>query len=66
MNWNVILTTVGLLTTLVLFAPIFIVLSLAYLKGRMTMTVDMMEKYHEQVHPDEMNINWNKIFEGEK
>lgn len=66
MNWNLILTMVGVLTTLVLFTPIFIVMALAYLKGRMTMTVEVMESYHEKIHPNEMDINWSEIFEGEK
>lgn len=66
MNWNVILTTVGVLTTLVIFTPIFSVIALAYQKGKMQMTMEVMEKYHEKIHPNEMNIDWNEIFEGDK
>lgn len=66
MNWNVILTTVGILTTLVIFTPIFSVIVLAYHKGKMQMTMEVMEKYHEKIHPKEMDINWEQIFEGDK
>lgn len=66
MNWNIILTTVGLLTTLVLFTPIFVVIALSYQKGKMTMTMEVMESYHEKIHPNEVDINWSEIFEGDK
>ena len=66
MNCNIILTTVGLLTTLVLFTPIFVVIALSYQKGKMTMTMEVMESYHEKIHPSEMDINWSEIFEGDK
>jgi uncharacterized membrane protein len=63
MNWDLILTTVGILTTLVLFTPIFIVYALGFYKSRVTITMEVMDKYHQESHKDD--INWNQIFEGE-
>lgn len=66
MNWNLILTVVGLFTTLVLFAPIFIAYALAYQKAIMSAELDAIRQNKKMFHPSNENINWEQIFEGEK
>jgi hypothetical protein len=65
MNWNLILTVVGLFTTLILFAPIFIVYALAYQKARMTAEMEAIEKHKKLFNKKDDDIDWTQIFEGE-
>lgn len=65
MNWNIILTTVGLLTTLVLFVPIFMVYVLGFHRGRMAIDLEMLDKHQSMIHKSGDDINWEQIFEGE-
>jgi hypothetical protein len=66
MNWDLILTTVGLLTTLVVFTPIFIAYALAYYKARMSAELDAIKENKKVFHPSNDGINWEEIFEGDK
>jgi hypothetical protein len=66
MNWNLILTVVGLFTTLVVFTPIFIVYALAYHKARMNAEIDVIKENKKAFHPSNDEFNWEDIFEGEK
>jgi hypothetical protein len=66
MNWNLILTVVGLFTTLVLFAPIFIAYALAFHKARMSAELEAIKQHGRIYHPSNDDINWEDIFEGEK
>jgi len=66
MNWDLILTAVGLFTTLVLFTPIFIVYALAYYKAKMSAELDAIKENKKVFHPSNDDINWEQIFEGEK
>jgi hypothetical protein len=66
MNWNLILTVVGLFTTLVLFTPIFIAYALAFHKARMSADLEMIRQNKRMFHPSNDDINWEDIFEGEK
>lgn len=65
MNWNLILTVVGLFTTLVVFAPFFIAYALAYHKAKMSAELEALKKHGRMFHPSN-DINWEDIFEGEK
>ena len=65
MNWNLILTVVGLFTTLVLFAPIFIGYALAYQRARMTAEMEAIEKHKRLFNKNDDDIDWTQIFEGE-
>lgn len=42
MNWEIIWTTVGLLTTGLIFAPIYLALLIAYQKARSKIDLDFM------------------------
>ncbi len=64
MNWDLILTTVGLFTTVVLFAPFFIALALAYQKSRMNMDLEAIKKHRSLFHPSN-DIDWTQFYEGE-
>lgn len=66
MNWNLILTVVGLFTTLVVFAPIFIAYALAYHKAKMSAELEAIKKHGRMLHPSNGEFNWEDIFEGEK
>ena len=66
MNWNLILTVVGLFTTLVVFAPFFIAYALAYHKAKMSAELEAIKKHGRMFHPSNDDINWEDIFEGEK
>jgi hypothetical protein len=66
MNWNLILTVVGLFTTLVLFAPIFIAYILAYKKALMSAELEAIKQSKRMFHPSNDEFNWQDIFEGEK
>lgn len=66
MNWNVILTTVGILTTLVVFTPIFIAYALAYYKAKMSAELEAIKQHGRIFHPSNSEFNWEDIFEGEK
>jgi len=66
MNWNLILTVVGLFTTLVLFAPIFIAYALAYHKAKMSAELEAIRQNKRMFHPSNDDIHWEEIFEGEK
>lgn len=66
MNWDLILTVVGLFTTLVLFAPFFIAYALAYHKAKMSAELEAIKKHGQMFHPSNDDINWSDIFEGEK
>jgi hypothetical protein len=66
MNWNLILTVVGLFTTLVLFAPIFIAYALAYQKAVMSAELDAIRQNKSMFHPSNDDINWEDILRGEK
>jgi hypothetical protein len=65
MNWNLILTVVGLFTTLVLFAPIFIGYALAYHKAKMSAEIETIEKHKKLFNKKDDDIDWTQIFEGE-
>jgi hypothetical protein len=65
MNWNLILTVVGLFTTLVLFAPIFIGYALAFQKARMAAEMEAIEKHKKLFAKKDDDIDWTQIFEGE-
>jgi hypothetical protein len=66
MNWDLILTIVGVLTTLVLFTPIFIAYALAYFKARMSAEIEAIKEHGRVFHPSNNEFNWEDIFEGEK
>jgi hypothetical protein len=66
MNWNLILTVVGLFTTLVLFAPIFIAYILAYKKALISAELEAIKQNKQMFHPSKDEFNWQDIFEGEK
>lgn len=66
MNWNLILTVVGLFTTLVLFTPIFIAYALAFHKARMSADLEAIRQNRRMFHPSNDEFNWEDIFEGEK
>lgn len=66
MNWDFILTVVGLFTTLVLFAPIFIAYILAYKKALMSAELEAIRQSKRMLHPSNDEFNWQDIFEGEK
>ena len=66
MNWNLILTVVGLFTTLVVFAPFFIAYALAYHKAKMSAELEAIKKQGRMFHPSNGEFNWEDIFEGEK
>jgi len=66
MNWNLILTLVGLFTTLVVFAPIFIAYALAYHKARMSGELEALRQNKKMFQKSNDDINWEEIFEGEK
>jgi hypothetical protein len=66
MNWNLILTVVGLFTTLVVFAPFFIAYALAYHKAKMSAELEAIKKHGRMFHPSNGEFNWEDIFEGEK
>jgi hypothetical protein len=66
MNWNLILTVVGLFTTLVVFAPIFIAYALAYHKARMSGELEALRQNKRMFQKGSDDINWEEIFEGEK
>ena len=66
MNWNLILTVVGLFTTLVLFTPIFIAYLLAYHKAKMSAELEAIKQNRRMFHPSNDEFNWEDIFEGEK
>lgn len=66
MNWNLILTVVGLFTTLVLFTPIFIAYALAYQKAKMSAELEAIKQHGRMFHPSNDNFKWEDIFEGEK
>lgn len=66
MNWDLILTVVGLFTTLVLFIPIFIAYALAYHKARMSAELEAIKEHGRMFHPSNTEFNWEDIFEGEK
>jgi len=64
MNWSLILTTVGMFTTVVVFLPIFIASSLAYQKARITMDLEAIRKHRGLLHPSS-DIDWTQFYEGE-
>jgi uncharacterized membrane protein YbaN (DUF454 family) len=66
MNWDLILTVVGLFITLVVFAPFFIAYALAYHKAKMSAELEAIKKHGQMFHPSNDDINWADIFEGEK
>lgn len=66
MNWNLILTVVGLFTTLVLFAPIFIAYLLAYQKALISAELEAIKQNKQMFHPSKDEFNWEGIFEGDK
>jgi hypothetical protein len=66
MNWDLILTVVGLFTTLVLFTPIFIAYALAYFKAKMSAELEAIKEHGRMFHPSNTEFNWEDIFEGEK
>jgi hypothetical protein len=66
MNWDLILTMVGVLTTLVLFTPIFVAFALAYHKAKMNTELEIIRKNKQVFHPSNSDFNWEDIFEGDK
>jgi hypothetical protein len=66
MNWDLILTIAGVLTTLVLFGPIFIAYALAYYKAKMNAEIEAIKEHGRVFHPSNNEFNWEDIFEGEK
>lgn len=65
MNWDLILTVVGLFTTLVLFAPIFIAYGLAFHRAKMSQELETIEKHRKLFSKTNDDIDWTQIFEGE-
>jgi hypothetical protein len=66
MNWDLILTIAGVLTTLVLFTPIFVAFALAYHKAKMNTELEIIRKNKQVFHPSNSDFNWEDIFEGDK
>lgn len=65
MNWDLILTTVGLFTTVVIFAPIFTAMALAYYKSKTNIELEAIKKHGRLFHPSNDDIDWTQFYEGE-
>lgn len=66
MNWDLILTMAGVLTTLVLFTPIFVAYIIAYKKALISAELEAIKQNKQMFHPSKDEFNWEGIFEGDK
>ena len=64
MNWDLILTTVGMFITVVVFTPFFIAYLLAYQKSRMHTDLEALQKHQKLFHPSS-DLDWTQFYEGE-
>lgn len=64
MNWEFILTFIVLLIVVIMVMPLFIVMILAYLKAKLKMYTEVVDKQHTKFHPSSDEFDWS-MFEGE-
>lgn len=64
MNWDLILTVLGLAITVVLVSPFYIAISLAYNKAKMRQELELL-KEHRSMFDKTTELDWEKMWDGE-
>jgi hypothetical protein len=64
MNWDLILTVLGLAITVVLVSPFYLVIGLAYNKAKMRQDLELL-KEHRSTFTNDTELDWAKMWDGE-